>query len=142
VKKGAGSVLAGYSKISDDADLIAPWRGFPTSGYTRSMAQYNWEANTESWMIQASYDFGKAHIIKGFRAAIDYVYMDYDDEKEQLGGLDKTDLSYIHGDMWYKMPFLPDLEAKVRIGLAEADKDRNGRDPSYSEFRFELNYLF
>jgi hypothetical protein len=142
VKKAAGSVLAGYSKISDDADLIAPWRGFPTSGYTRSMAQYNWEANTESWMIQASYDFGKAGIIKGFRAAIDYVYMDYDDEKEHLGGLDKTDLSYVHGDMWYKMPFLPDLEAKVRIGLAEADKDRNGRDPSYSEFRFELNYLF
>jgi hypothetical protein len=142
LKKGAGSVLAGYSKISDDADLIAPWRGFPTSGYTRSMAQYNWEANTESWMIQASYDFGKAGIIKGFRAAIDYVYMDYDDEKEHLGGLDKTDLSYVHGDMWYKMPFLPDLEAKVRIGLAEADKNRNGQDPSYSEFRFELNYLF
>jgi hypothetical protein len=142
LKKGAGSVLAGYSKISDDADLIAPWRGFPTAGYTRSMAQYNWEANTQSWMAQVFYDFGKAGLIKGFRAAVDYVYMDYDDEKERLGGNIKTDRSNIHADMWYKFPFFPDLEAKVRIGLVNAHSTTEGVDPSYKEYRFELNYLF
>jgi len=147
--KGFGSLLTGYSKISDDADFITPWRGFPTGGYTRSMAQYNWVANTQSWMILAFYDFGKAGMIDGFRAGIDYVYMDYDDEKEELGGQILTDRSYIHADMWYRFPFLPDLEAKIRIGIIMAD-DRNnttaiaaaGRDPSYQEFRFELNYLF
>ena len=142
LKKGAGSLLAGYSKISDDADFIAPWRGFPTAGYTRSMAQYNWEANTQSWMAQAYYDFGKAGVIKGFRAGIDYVYMDYDDKKEQLGGHFKTDRDNIHADMWYRLPFFPDLEAKVRIGLVDADDTTIGVDPSYNEFRFELNYLF
>jgi hypothetical protein len=149
LRKGAGSLLTGYSKVSDDADFICPWRGFPTAGYTRSMAQYNWFANTESWMIQAFYDFGKAGIIQGFRAGIDVTYMDYDDEKEKLGGQLLTDRTYIHTDVWYRLPFLPDLEAKIRIGIAMADDRTNpdviaaaGKDPSYSEFRFELNYLF
>ncbi len=142
LRKGAGSLLAGYSQISDDADFIAPWRGFPTGGYTRSMAQYNWEANTESWMVKAFYDFGKAGIIEGFRAGIDYAYMDYDDKKEQLGGHSKTDRGIIHADIWYKFPFFPDLEAKARIGLVDADNTTAGSDPSYDEFRFELNYLF
>jgi hypothetical protein len=142
LRKGAGRLLAGYSKISDDADFITPWRGFPTSGYTRSMAQYNWEANTSSWMVMAFYDFGKAGIIKGFRASVDFSYLDYDDEKEQLGGHRKTDRYYVHTDMWYQFPFLPGLEAKVRIGHADAERQASGADPSYNEFRFELNYLF
>lgn len=142
LKKGAGSLLGGYSKTSDDADLIAPWRGFPTGGYTRSMAQYNWEANTESWMVQAYYDFDKAGLIKGFRASIDYVFMDFDDKKERLGGHKRTDLDNIHADLWYKFPFLPDLEAKVRLALVDAEETTDGSDPSYHEFRFELNYLF
>jgi len=142
LKKGAGCLLTGYSKISDDADFISPWRGFPTAGYTRSMAQYNWEANTESWMVQAFYDFGKAGMIKGFRAVIDYTYMDYDDEKVRLLGHAKTDRNYIHTDIWYKPPFLSELEAKIRFGFADAQRTVAGLDPSYSEFRFELNYLF
>ncbi|MCP4575608.1 MAG: OprD family porin [Deltaproteobacteria bacterium] len=149
LKKGAGKLLTGYSKVSDDADFITPWRGFPTAGYTRSMAQYNWFANTESWMIRAFYDFGKAGIIRGFRACIDYTYMDFDDEKERLGGQLLTDRSYIHTDMWYRFPFFQDLEAKIRFGMVNADNRTNaitiataGKDPSYREFRFELNYLF
>ena len=149
LRKGAGSLLAGYSKISDEADFIAPWRGFPTGGYTRSMAQYNWLADTQSWMMQAFYDFGKAGLIRGLRACIDYVYMDYDDEKERLGGHLLTDQSYIHADVWYIFPFFRELEAKLRVGILNADHRTNattigilGQDPSYDEFRFELNYLF
>jgi hypothetical protein len=142
VKKGEGSVLIGYSAVSDDADLIAPWRGFPTGGYTRSMAQYNWEANTESWMVKVSYDFGKAGLLNGFRAALDYAYMNYDDTKEQLGGHGKTDRGIIHADLWYRFPFLPDLEAKFRVALVNANATHTGSDPSYDEFRVELNYLF
>ncbi|MBW2109278.1 MAG: OprD family outer membrane porin [Deltaproteobacteria bacterium] len=141
-KKGAGSLLAGYSEVSDDADLIAPWRGFPTGGYTRSMAQYNWEAETKSWMVKVFYDFGKAGFLDGFRAALDYAYMNYDDTKEQLAGHSKTDRGIIHADLWYKFPCLPALEAKVRIGLVNANATRTGSDPSYDEFRVEFNYLF
>ena len=68
--------------------------------------------------------------------------MDYDDEKLEKGGLLKTDRYIIHTDMWYKFPFLPDLEAKVRIAYVDADRTVLNIDPSYTEFRFELNYLF
>lgn len=149
LKRGEGRLIGGYTRISDDADLIAPWRGFPTGGYTRSMGQYNWFANNDAWMIQAYYDFGKAGIIQGLRGGIDYTWMDYDDEKERLGGHSFTDRSYIHADIWYIFPFLEELEAKFRFGMINAAHKTNateiavsGEDPSYHEFRFEMNYLF
>lgn len=140
--KGCGSLHAGYTMVSDDADLIAPWRGFPTGGYARSMAQANWEAATESWMIKVDYDFGKAGLIPGFSTAADYVYMDYDDYKEQLGGHSKTDRAIWHIDFLERIPFVPGLEAKIRIGLVDAEDTTGGSDPSYDEWRFEMNYLF
>lgn len=143
LKKGPVKFLTAYSKVSDRADLIAPWRGFPTSGYTRSMGEYNWYANSVSWMAQAYYDFGKAKIIKGLRASIDYVYTDMDDKKVLLGGNSHTDRSIIHSDIWYRFQAFPELEAKVRLKFSEGDcSPISGIDPSYSEFRFELNYLF
>ena len=149
LRKGAGSLLAGYSKISDDADFIAPWRGFPTGGYTRSMAQIDWLADTKSWMVEGFYDFGEAGIIRGLRACIHYADMDYDDEKERLGGHLLTDRTSIHTDVWYIFPFFRELEAKVRVGIVNADHRANattiglfGQDPSYCEFRVEMNYLF
>ncbi len=144
LEKGPGSLLAGFSKVSDDADLICPWRGFPTGGYTRSMGQYNWFANSESWMILAYYDFGKADVIEGLRGSVDYSYMAEDDKKEELGGHIATDRYQIHADIWYQFPFLPDLEAKIRIAIVNADRlTLIQPDPSsYTDFRFELNYLF
>ena len=142
LKKGPGKLHFGYTYITDDADLIAPWRGFPTGGYSRSMAQSNWEADTRSWMVLVGYDFDRAGIIQGCRTALDFTRMDYDDKKERLGGTSTTDRHIIHADLWYKLPFFPELEAKGRIGLVNADTTTAGKDPSYDEFRFELNYLF
>ena len=42
----------GYTNVLDEADLVAQWRGFPTSGYTRSMGRYNWQANTQSYRLE------------------------------------------------------------------------------------------
>jgi hypothetical protein len=141
--KDAGQLLFGYSKVSDDADFIAPWRAFPTSGYTRSMGEYNWHADTSSWMVQAYYDFGKADVIKGFRASIDYVYTDTDENKNRLGGNSVTDSSVFHSDIWYRIPSFPDLEAKIRFKICESDTlVTSGNDSSYREIRLEMNYLF
>ena len=143
MQKDPFKISTGYSIVTDDADLIAPWRGFPTSGYTRSMGEYNWYADTRSWMIQLSYDFGKAGIIKGLTSTIDYVYTDNDDNKSRLGGLSVTDTSILHCDFRYLLPFISNVEAKVRFKLAEADRlPLSGNDPSYREIRFEMNYLF
>jgi len=142
LRKGAGGLQAGYSSVSDDADLVAPWRGFPTGGYACSIAPYNWEANTRSWMVKAVYDFSKAGILKGLRAGIDYVNMDYDEKKETLGGHSRTDRISIHGDLRYRFPPVLPLETRVRLGVIEADKDSDGTDPSYNEYRLDFNYLF
>lgn len=146
LSKGAGYITAGYSKIEDAADIIAPWRGFPTGGYTRSMGQYNWTANTESWMIKAYYHFGKANILPGFRAAIDYAYMNYDDDKLAAATITATDRSIIHLDAWQTFDAVENLELKLRMAFVNADDyhiNSESKDyGSYSEYRFEINYLF
>ena len=147
LKKGAGNIMAGYSKISDDSDLITPWRGFPTGGYTRTMGESNWQADCKTWMIQAFYDFEKAGLVKGFRASIDFVTTDEDDKKELLNGDSLgTDRYVVHSDLWYRFPSFPDLEAKLRLKWLDADRrtyaSKAGENPSYSDIRFELNYLF
>lgn len=142
--KGAGSVTVGYSAINDDADLIAPWRGFPTGGYTRSMAQYNWEANTKSWMIKGDYDFGKAGIVDGLHGSLDYAQMNYDDNKLALGGLSKTDRDIVHLDLFKTLESVPNLELKFRAAMVNAETSPNAAHDynSYNEYRFEVNYLF
>lgn len=139
---GPLELSAGYSKVSDDADIIAPWRGFPTGGYTRSMAQVDWIANTKNWAVKAVYDFGKAGIIPGLLVAADYENMNFDDSKAATSGF--TDRAIFHVDATQTFKSLPNTEFKFRFATVNADPavgatiDYN----SYNEYRFEMNYLF
>ena len=134
----------GYSKVADDADIIAPWRGFPTGGFTRAMGQYNWYANTKTWMIRGVYSFDKAGLISGLSASLRYAVQDFDDKKEGV----QADSSVINLDLIKKVKSCPGLYLKFRLGIANGKddiKDLNGKlkpDPSYNEYRFEVNYLF
>ncbi|WP_281951704.1 OprD family outer membrane porin [Nitrosophilus kaiyonis] len=134
----------GYSKVADDADIIAPWRGFPTGGFTRAMAQYNWYANTKTWMIRGVYDFDKAGLVSGLKASLRYAIQDFDDKKKGV----QADSNIVHLDLIEKVKSMPGLYLKFRMGLVDGDdntKDINGnlkKDPSYNEYRFEINYLF
>ena len=142
IKNEAFLARIGYSKIADEADIVAPWRGFPTGGFTRAMAQYNWFANTETYMVRAGYDFGKAKLLDGFSVMARYAIQDTDDEKAGVAG----DATVIHVDMRQNLG--NNLEAKIRVGLvsyADDITDINGdtkADLSYNEYRFELNYFF
>ncbi len=138
LNKDALSFLLGYSKIADKADLVAPWRGFPTGGYTRGMAQMNWSANTKSYMAQVNYDFGKAKILDGFKVLGRYIVQDFD-EKKQAAGV-AADSKVVHIDLVQQVT--PDLDARFRFGHVNADKLKNGKDMSYNEYRLELNYFF
>ncbi len=144
LSKGAGQLTAGYSSVLDKADLIAPWRGFPTAGYTRSMAQYNWEANTRSWMIQSVYDFGMSGIIEGLRGAIDYAYMDYDQTKIDAKTIYRTDRDIIHLDAFKTFDSVKNVELKFRAAMVNSEKSPHLDEDytSYNEYRFEVNYLF
>ncbi len=141
-----GSIMAGYSTVEDAGDIIAPWRGFPTGGYTRSMGQYNWMAGTDSYMVQAYYHFGKAGILPGVRIVADVAYMDYDQKKIDAGTVSFTDHAIAHIDIWKTFDSLPDLELKLRLGQVFADEYIiNGEKidvGSYGDYRLEANYFF
>jgi len=148
LEHGPMKFTAGYSAVADDADLIAPWRGFPTGGYTRSMAQYNWMANTKSWMIKADYDLSKAGLVPGLKLSADYADMDYDDNKIWLSSVKYSDRNIFHVDAIQTFKALPNTEFKLRFATVDADTlvtssttDMTDYD-SYNEYRFEINYLF
>ncbi|MDP3588188.1 MAG: OprD family outer membrane porin [Sulfuricurvum sp.] len=145
---GPLELSAGYSKISDDADIIAPWRGFPTGGYTRSMAQVDWIANTKNWAVKAVYDFGKAGLVPGLLVAADYENMNFDDAKMLAGSSTFSDRTIFHVDAWQTFKALPNTEFKLRFATITADPVTTTAVPvitdyaSYNEYRFEINYLF
>jgi hypothetical protein len=142
--KGAGSLLFGYSKVSDNADLVAPWRGFPTNGYTRAMGQYNWFATTETWMVQAGYDLAKSGLAPGFSVKAKWATQNFDDKKPDV----QADSHVLNVDLLEKVGAVPGLEIKLRTGFVWGKSDTadmNGKikeDPSYNEYRIEMNYLF
>jgi len=139
LNKDALKVLLGYSDVADEADLVAPWRGFPTGGYTRAMAQLNWIANTKSTMGEVTYDFGKAQILKGFKAMGRYVIQDFDESKQAAGA--QADTKMVHVDLVQQLT--SQLDARIRFATVDADNRTNGVDKdSYNEYRFEINYLF
>ena len=139
LKKGPLKAKIGYSAVADDADIVAPWRGFPTGGYTRAMAQYNWYANTKTWNVEANYDFDKAGLVPGFSMLVRYAMQNFDEAKQAAGV--QADSNVLHMD--FRQNFKNGLYAKIRVGLVSADERVGDIDKdSYNEYRFELNYLF
>lgn len=145
LNKGPLKAQIAYSQIDDKADIVAPWRGFPTGGYTRIMGQYNWLANTKTTEAEVSYDFGKAQILKGFSATAKYAMQNFDEAKQRAGN--QADTNVIEVD--FRQQIAKGLDAKFRLGMASA-KDRESYASTapginmdgYTEYRFELNYLF
>ncbi len=133
-----GFFRLGYSKVADEADIVAPWRGFPTGGFTRAMAQYNWFSNTETMMARAVYKFNPT-----WKASIRYAIQDFDDNKNV-----PSDSDVIHIDTWTNIT--PDLQMRMRYGHVSADDStlkagsftEYKADWSYDEFRLEFNYMF
>ena len=134
----------GYSKVEDAGDIVAPWRGFPTGGYTRAMGQTNWYANTESFMVRADHDFSKTPILKGLKGMVRYNINNFDDSKEGV----QADNQVLTIDFIKNFNSMPNFSTKLRTAFVTGDRDtpiKNGstkKDPSYKEIRFEMNYLF
>jgi hypothetical protein len=143
LSNGIATMLAGYSHTADQGDIINPWRAFPTRSYNRAMAQNNWYANTDSWMIEGDYNFGKAQMIPGLWCNVRYSEINIDDRKSAVGTVAVTDrkIWYFHAIEVFKA--LPNTEFRFRF--ADVDAKRNVLahvDDSYQEYRLEMNYLF
>jgi hypothetical protein len=137
------SLRFGYSSVRDEGDIVAPWRGFPTGGYSRAMGQTNWYANTDTYLLRVDLNLGKAQIVPKTRLMMRYAIEDFDDSKAGV----QSDARVFTLDIVNKGIF-PSLYTKLR--LAHIDGDGHTRaedgtlkpDPSYNELRLEFNYFF
>lgn len=142
--KDAWKLRLGYTEVTDEADFVAPWRGFPTAGFSRAMAQYNWQANTKTAMLRVDYDFGKAGVVPDLKAFIRFVSQDFDDNKPGV----MADNHLVTLDILKAFSYFPNLYMKTRMAYLDGESaiiaadSSQKKDPSYQEFRFELNYLF
>lgn len=126
----------GYSNILNEADLVTPWRGFPTAGYTRSMGIYNWKANTQSYRLEVVRNANKNSVYKDVFMQASVLYIEADENKSGC----KDELYYYLG-LIQNIPSMPSIQWKLRLGYAQfmesADSDLN-----FLDSRFELNYMF
>lgn len=122
----------GYSQVFDEADLITPWRGFPTAGYTRSMARYNWVANTKSYRAELTINGNKTGVYKDVNMQLSALHTDADEKKGQY------DENYYYAGFVQNLPIMPELQWRLRLGYNDTKKV----DADSLDARFELNYLF
>jgi hypothetical protein len=154
----AAKLLLAHSHTDKGGDLLAPWRAFPTDGYTRSMTQTDWNANTKSYKAQLDYDFSA--LMTGFSTMLSYAFYDRDTGKVPYQSM--TDRYYGNGDtrqinfdMMYKPSFAKNTEFKIRSMFQHNDKIGNtagntggtagqgiNADTSNKELRVEMNYYF
>jgi len=142
-KKSAFKLRLGFSKVADEADIIAPFRGFPTGGYSRAMGQVNWWANTKTFMVRIDYQFTTPGPLNNVKVLARYAIQDFDDSKDYV----PADSDVIHIDLVKQLT--EKLHARLRFGFVDAQGDIQRAnlggvkyDGSYNEYRFELNYLF
>lgn len=134
-KIAAYKINLGFTQVLDEADLITPWRGFPTAGYTRSMARYNWKANTQSYRLEVVHNQNKKGIYKKLFTQASLLYTNADENKS---GKDEI---YTYVGFIQNVPVLLPLQWRLRLGYAHY---LNNSDSTYDNLdaRFELNYLF
>jgi hypothetical protein len=135
------AVNLAYSMVFDEADLVTPWRAFPTSGYTRSMGRYNWFANTRSYRIKLTRNANSTGIYKDLFTELSVLYTDADENKYVTIGnvnLKYADQIYYYAGFVQNLPSMPELQWRLRLGYN--DTELEGWDNL--DARFELNYLF
>ncbi len=129
-----------YTGILDEADLVTPWRGFPTAGYTRSMGAYNWRANTHSYRIELVKGANKKGIYTKPFFQTSILYIDSDESK----AIFEDSLVYYAGIV-QNIPSLPSLQYRVRLGYRDFVGSKTNYSTSISNYldsRLEFNYIF
>ncbi|CAA6824540.1 MAG: Unknown protein [uncultured Sulfurovum sp.] len=140
VGKERWRVRSGISKIADKADIISPWRSFPTNSYGYTLLQYNWYANTTSYVVQGDYDFKEQNLHAQMRFGI----QDFDDDKSGV----QADSNVLQLDFIKQFEDYKNLYTKLRMVRVLGDENTIALDgkkklnPSYTDIRFEVNYLF
>ena len=125
-----------YTNILDEADLVTPWRGFPTAGYTRSMGMYNWKANTASYRLELVKGANKSGIYTSPFIQTSVLYIDGDAKKTPL-----SDSMFYYVGLIQNIPSLEAFQYRVRLGYRDFIGDASNIS-DYVDSRLEFNYLF
>lgn len=131
-------INVGYTYILDEADLINPWRGFPTAGYTRSMGRYNWRANTKSYRVELVRSTSDAGLYNDLFLQASVLYEDDDEHKFSETNFDS--LYYYIGFM-QNVAFLDNAQWRYRFGYQQF-LDHDVSQINNIDTRFEINYFF
>jgi hypothetical protein len=127
-----------YTQVLDEADLVTPWRGFPTAGYTRSMGIYNWRANTKSYRIEFVKGANKTGVYTKPFIQASVLYVDSDETKAIF-----DDSMYYYAGIVQNIPSMPELQYRVRLGYRDFISDSEYANISnYLDSRLEFNYIF
>ena len=142
LKKAKYNLNLAYTQVLDKADLITPWRGFPTAGYTRSMGVYNWRANTKSYRLQLTYGGNKTGIYTDGFIQGSVLYIDGDQSKDLNYDRVVYYLGYIKN-----LKSLPQFQYRVRVAYKDYLQTlplSSGAQQSldFVDARLEFNYLF
>lgn len=128
-------VNLGYTNILDKADLVTPWRGFPTAGYTRSMGIYNWRANTKSYRIELVKGDNKTGIYKNGYFQTSVLYIDGDKTKAE------SDKMFYYFGYVKNLASAPEFQYRLRLGYNQYIQDDSAKT-DFIDSRLELNYTF
>ena len=129
-------IRLGYTNILDEADLVTPWRAFPTSGYTRSMGMYNWKANTKSYRVEFLKNANSEGIYRDIFMQISALYIDGDIKKSIT-----ADSMFYYAGFIKNIESIPNFQYKLRLGYRDFVGDSSSVS-SYLDSRLEFNYLF
>ncbi|MDD5406268.1 MAG: OprD family outer membrane porin [Sulfurovaceae bacterium] len=145
VNYGRAKLLLAASKTDDGGDIIAPWRAFPTDGYTRSMTQTDWNAGTKAYKAGFDYDWSDI-IIDGITSSLSYSKYNRDETKKPYQSM--TDRGYQNGDTdQYNLDIIykPSKSYEFKLRLMDQKNDKTAyytADTSNREVRVEANYYF
>ncbi len=132
LKHPLGHIRLGSSFVSDEADIIAPWRSAPTEGFTKARGRYNWYSNTQSVMIEGMYKLPNTKLYAK------YIIDNYDEDKNV-----PSDSKIVQIDLIKKIQSIPNLYMKMSsIFTKDYPHNEDKEDLSYTEYRLEFNYLF
>ncbi len=125
-----------YTNILNEADLVTPWRGFPTAGYTRSMGAYNWKANTKSYRIELVKNANNTGVYTKPFIQTSVLYIDGDETQSTT-----ADSMFYYAGIVQNIPSMPELQYRVRLGYRDFIHSSSVIS-NYLDSRLEFNYLF
>ncbi|MFC1731546.1 hypothetical protein ACFL6I_14615 [candidate division KSB1 bacterium] len=126
---GLSRFQAAYSCVENRGDIVAPWRGHPTWGFTRPMATYNWTAGIRSVMLGYRYDLRESRLLRGFDLDFNLLR---DNRKAR-----NADSTTLYAGIDYTPPYMPGIYSRFRVLRSFGKAEYN-----YTQIRFEVRRNF